>query len=121
MAQAKIRKNDMVLIIAGKDKGKFAAVLSTNQKEQTVVLKGVNIKTKHHRPSQENNDGKIEKKEYPIHISNVAYLVKKGAQGQKSIGSKIGWKVDPKTNKNKEWWRKLTRLSRKEQIYGKTN
>ena len=89
MAQAKIRKNDMVLIIAGKDKGKFAAVLSTNQKEQTVVLKGVNIKTKHHRPSQENNDGKIEKKEYPIHISNVAYLVKKGAQDQQIKKNKL--------------------------------
>ncbi|MEX1817734.1 50S ribosomal protein L24 [Metamycoplasma hominis] len=109
MAQAKIRKNDMVLIIAGKDKGKFAAVLSTNQKEQTVVLKGVNIKTKHHRPSQENNDGKIEKKEYPIHISNVAYLVKKGAQGQKSIGSKIGWKVDSKTNKKQRVMKKINK------------
>ncbi|AIU34055.1 50S ribosomal protein L24 [Metamycoplasma hominis] len=109
MAQAKIRKNDMVLIIAGKDKGKFAAVLSTNQKEQTVVLKGVNIKTKHHKPSQENNDGKIEKKEYPIHISNVAYLVKKGAQGQKSIGSKIGWKVDPKTNKKQRVMKKINK------------
>lgn len=109
MAQAKIRKNDMVLIIAGKDKGKFAAVLSTNQKEQTVVLKGVNIKTKHHKPSQENNDGKIEKKEYPIHISNVAYLVKKGAQGQKSIGSKIGWKVDTKTNKKQRVMKKINK------------
>ena len=109
MAQAKIRKNDMVLIIAGKDKGKFAAVLSTNQKEQTVVLKGVNIKTKHHKPSQENNDGKIEKKEYPIHISNVAYLVKKGAQGQKSIGSKIGWKVDPKKKKKQRVMKKINK------------
>nr|WP_237671011.1 hypothetical protein [Metamycoplasma hominis] len=51
----------------------------------------------------------MEKKEYPIHISNVAYLVKKGAQGQKSIGSKIGWKVDPKTNKKQRVMKKINK------------
>lgn len=90
MSQAKIRKNDLVLVISGKAKGKFAAVLETNRKNQTVTLKEVNVKTKHHKPSQENQEGKIEKREFPVHISNVAYLLKKGAQGQKSLGTKIG-------------------------------
>ncbi|TPD98292.1 50S ribosomal protein L24 [Metamycoplasma equirhinis] len=109
MAQAKIRKNDMVLIIAGKDKGKFAAVLATDAKNQTVTLKQVNMKTKHHKPSQENTEGKIEKKEYPIHISNVAYLAKKGAEGQHSVGTKIGWKIDSKTGKKQRVMKKVNK------------
>ncbi|PZW01618.1 50S ribosomal protein L24 [Metamycoplasma auris] len=110
MSQAKIRKNDMVLVISGKEKGKFAAVLSTDYKKQTVILKDVNIKVKHHKPSQENTEGKIEKKEYPIHISNVAFLAKKGAQGQKSIGTKIGWKVDAKTGKKQRVAKKVNKV-----------
>ncbi|WP_027122885.1 50S ribosomal protein L24 [Metamycoplasma spumans] len=109
MAQAKIRKNDMVLIIAGKDKGKFASVLSTNTKNQTVILKEVNMKTKHHKPSQENTEGKIERKEFPIHVSNVAYLAKKGAEGQHSIGTKIGWKLDSKSGKKQRFMRKVNK------------
>ncbi|AXE60625.1 50S ribosomal protein L24 [[Mycoplasma] phocae] len=109
MAQAKIRKNDMVLIISGKDKGKFASVIATNLKNQTVTLKKINLKTKHHKPSQENTEGKIEKKEFPIHMSNVAYLAKKGAEGQHSIGSKIGWKVDAKTGKKQRLMKKVNK------------
>ncbi|WP_412031457.1 50S ribosomal protein L24 [Metamycoplasma buccale] len=110
MAQAKIKKNDLVLVVSGKDKGKFAAVLATDTKNQTVTLKGVNMKTKHHKPSQENQEGRIEKKEFPIHISNVAYLLKKGAQGQKSIGTKIGWKIDSKTNKKQRVMKKVNKV-----------
>ncbi|TPE58008.1 50S ribosomal protein L24 [[Mycoplasma] falconis] len=109
MAQAKIKKNDMVLIISGKDKGKFAAVLSTNVKKQTVLLKEINMKTKHHKPSQENTEGKIEKKEFPVHVSNVAYLAKKAAQGEHSIGTKIGFKVDSKTGKKQRYMKKLNK------------
>ncbi|MGX9388996.1 50S ribosomal protein L24 [Mycoplasma sp. 327] len=110
MSQAKIRKNDIVLVISGKEKGRFASVLSTNAKKQTVVLKEINMKTKHHKPSQENTEGKIEKKEFPIHISNVAYLAKKGAQGQKSIGTKIGFKVDAKTGKKQRVMKKVNKV-----------
>lgn len=110
MSQAKIRKNDIVLVISGKEKGKFASVLSTDVKKQTVVLKEVNMKTKHHKPSQENTEGKIEKKEFPIHVSNVAYLAKKGAQGQKSIGTKIGFKVDTKTGKKQRVMKKVNKV-----------
>ncbi|MBN4089591.1 50S ribosomal protein L24 [Mycoplasma enhydrae] len=110
MAQAKIRKNDLVLVISGKSKGKFASVLATNTKNNTVILKDINMKTKHHKPSQENTEGKIEKKEYPIHVSNVAYLAKKGAEGQRSIGTKIGWKVDTKTGKKQRVMKKVNKV-----------
>ncbi|AZG68741.1 50S ribosomal protein L24 [Mycoplasma struthionis] len=109
MSQAKIRKNDTVLVISGKDKGKFASVLATNRKNNTVLLKEINIKTKHHKPSQENTEGKIERKEFPVHVSNVAYLAKKGAEGQHSVGTKIGFKVDSKTGKKQRFLKKLNK------------
>lgn len=110
MSQSKIRKNDMVVILTGKDKGKVAAVLKTNIKAQTVTLKNINMKTKHHKPNQENTEGKIEKSEYPIHISNVAYVAKKGAQGQHSIPTKIGFKIDSKTNKKQRVMKKTNKV-----------
>ncbi|RMA78585.1 large subunit ribosomal protein L24 [Metamycoplasma subdolum] len=109
MAKSKIKKNDIVLIISGKSKGKFAAVLATDSKNQTVTLKDINKKTKHHKPSQENQEGKIEKKEYPVHVSNVQFLLKKGAQNQKSVGTKIGWKIDNKTGKKIRVMRKVNK------------
>ncbi|AWX42708.1 50S ribosomal protein L24 [Metamycoplasma cloacale] len=109
MAQAKIKKNDMVLILSGNSKGKYGAVIATDVKKQTVTVKDVNIKVKHHKPSQENQQGKIEKKEYPIHVSKVAYLLKKGAQGQPSVGTKIGFKVDAKSNKKQRLMRKVNK------------
>ncbi|AWX69272.1 50S ribosomal protein L24 [[Mycoplasma] anseris] len=110
MAQSKIRKNDAVVIISGKAKGKTGVVIETNKKANTVIVKEVNIKTKHHKPNQENQEGKIEKKEYPIHVSNVAYLVKKNANGQAAVGTKIGFQVDSKTNKKQRVMRKVNKL-----------
>lgn len=109
MASQKIKKNDIVVILTGKDKGKEGAVLATNYKKQTVIVKGINKKTKHHKPDQENQSGKIEKKEYPIHISNVNYLVKKGVGSQPSIGTKIGFKFDKKTGKKERYMRKVNK------------
>ena len=98
MASTKIKKNDLVVILSGKDKGKTGAVLETNYKKQTVIVKDVNKKTKHHKPSQENQEGKIEKKEFPIHISNVGYMVK------------IGWKTDAKSGQKQRYLRKTKKV-----------
>ena len=75
----KIKKGDVVAIIAGKDKPvngvyKTGEVLHVNPTTGRVVVKGINIVTKHYRPSNARPEGGIEKKEAPIHISNVAYL-----------------------------------------------
>ena len=75
----KIKKGDIVVVTAGKHKPSHAnqttgEVLKIIAKTQRVVVKGVNIVTKHNRPSNANPDGGIEKKEAPIHISNIAYL-----------------------------------------------
>ena len=104
MASTKIKKNDLVVILSGKDKGKTGAVLETNYKKQTVIVKDVNKKTKHHKPSQENQEGKIEKKEFPIHISNVMRKIK--AQKQVKLVEKLMLNQD----KNKDTWEKLKKF-----------
>jgi len=66
-----VKKGDTVQIIAGKDKGKVGEILRTLPKLSKVVVKGVNIKTKHVKPQQEGETGQIVTIEAPIHSSNV--------------------------------------------------
>ncbi|KDE41932.1 50S ribosomal protein L24 [Metamycoplasma hyosynoviae] len=111
MALQKIKKNDLVVILSGEHKGKVGAVLEVNSKNQTVVVKDINKKTKHHKPSQENQEGKIEVREYPIHISKVAYMIKKGnAQNKGAVSSKIGWKLNEKTGKKERFLKKTKKV-----------
>lgn len=70
----KIKKNDKVKVIAGKDKGKEGKVLLVNAKKNTVIVEGVGKITKHTKPSAQNQQGGIIVKEGPIHISNVMLL-----------------------------------------------
>ena len=76
MATLKIKKGDTVRIIAGKDKDKEGKVLSVNAKNSTIVVEGVNMITKHEKPSAANQNGGIVNREAPISISNVMYLHK---------------------------------------------
>ena len=73
----KIRVGDKVQVIAGKDKGKQGEVLQVLRKENRVIVEGVNIVTKHIKPSQIDPEGGIVTKEAPIHASNVAIYVSK--------------------------------------------
>ncbi|MBW4683373.1 50S ribosomal protein L24 [Microcoleus sp. FACHB-672] len=66
-----VKKGDTVQVIAGKDKGKVGEILQTLPRESKVVIKGVNVKTKHVKPQQEGESGKIINYEAPIHSSNV--------------------------------------------------
>ena len=69
----KIRKDDMVVVIAGKDKDKTGKVLSV--KEGKVIVEGVNVVKKHTKPNQMNQNGGIVEKEAAIDVSNVMLLV----------------------------------------------
>ena len=69
--RVKIKKGDTVKVIAGGNKGKTGAVMQVIRKEDRVIVENVNIVTKHVKPSPANPQGGIEKKEAPIHISNV--------------------------------------------------
>ena len=87
MSTMKIKKGDMVKIIAGKDKDKEGKVISVNQKDGTVLVEGVNMLTKHAKPSMVNQNGGIIHQEGPINISNVMYI-------HKGKATRIGFKMD---------------------------
>jgi large subunit ribosomal protein L24 len=66
-----VKKGDTVQVISGRDKGKVGEILQTLPKLSKVVVKGVNVKTKHVKPQQEGETGQIVTFEAPIHSSNV--------------------------------------------------
>ena len=70
----KIKKGDTVKVIAGKDKDKEGKVISVNPKKGAVLVEGVNMITKHTKPSMANQQGGIIHTEGPIDASNVMYL-----------------------------------------------
>ena len=75
MSAMKIKKGDTVKVIAGKDMGKDGKVIAVNVKDSTVIVEGINMVTKHTKPSAANQNGGIVSKEAPLHISNVMLLV----------------------------------------------
>ena len=87
MATLKIKKGDTVKVIAGKDKDKEGKVISINRKKNTVLVEGVNMITKHVKPSMANQQGGIVHQEGPIHISNVMYV-------HKGKATRIGFKYE---------------------------
>ncbi|MGJ5674654.1 MAG: 50S ribosomal protein L24 [Nostochopsis sp.] len=66
-----VKAGDTVQVIAGKDKGKVGEIIKSLPQESKIVVKGVNIKTKHVKPQAEGESGRIVTQEYPIHSSNV--------------------------------------------------
>ena len=88
MSKLHIKKGDIVFVNTGEDKGKTGRVLKVLVKDSRAVVEGINIVSKHTKPSAKNPQGAIEKKEAPIHISNLNV-------------------VDPKTGKPTRIGRKL--------------
>ena len=74
MATSKIKRDDTVKVIAGKDKDREGKVLHVDPKNHKVVVEGVNMVTKHTKPSAVNQAGGIVRQEAPIDVSNVMYL-----------------------------------------------
>jgi large subunit ribosomal protein L24 len=70
-----ICKGDTVIVTAGNDRGSVGEVLRVLTKRQRVVVQGVNVRTKHLRPTQQNPQGGRIQREMPIHISNVSPVV----------------------------------------------
>ena len=91
----RIKKGDIVAVISGEyapEKGqpyKTGEVLKVLPAENKVVVKGINLVTKHNRPSQANPDGGITKIEAPIHVSNVALL-----DPVSKVPTKVGYKIE---------------------------
>ena len=87
MSMLKIKKGDTVKVIAGKDKDKEGKVIAVNQKDGKVVVEGVNMLTKHTKPSAANQNGGIIHQEGPIDASNVMYV-------HKGKATRVGFKMD---------------------------
>ena len=107
----KIRVGDTVVVIAGKDKGKTGEVLQVLAKEERVIVEGVNMVTKHVKPSQADPEGGIVTREAPIHVSNVAYYDSKAKETVK-----IGYAFDEEGKKyriNKKTGKALDKTTKK--------
>ncbi len=90
MATMKIKKGDTVKVMVGdamKCRGKEGKVISVDHKKNRVVVEGVNLVSKHTKPSAANQNGGIIQKEAPIDLSNVMYL-------HNGKPTKIGFKVE---------------------------
>ncbi len=87
MSTMKIKKGDTVKVIAGKDNGKEGKVLAVDLKNGKVLVEGVNIVSKHTKPSAANQNGGIVQKEAYIDASNVMYV-------HKGKATRIGFKIE---------------------------
>ena len=87
MSTMKIKKGDTVKVIAGKDKDKEGKVISVDRKNGRVLVEGVNMLTKHTKPSAANQEGGIIHQEVPIDASNVMYV-------HKGKATRVGFKMD---------------------------
>ncbi len=72
-----IKKNDTVLIVTGKEKGKKGRVISVEPKKDKILIERINIIKRHMKPSKKYSQGGIIEKEAPLHISNVMLVCSK--------------------------------------------
>ena len=72
MAALKIKKGDKVVILSGKDKGKHGEVTKSFPKDGKVIVSGVNVATRHRKPTQTEPQGGLVRTEAPLHVSKVA-------------------------------------------------
>jgi large subunit ribosomal protein L24 len=89
-----VKAGDTVQIISGKDKGKIGEILRAMPETSRVIVKGVNIRTKHVKPQQEGESGRIDSAESPIHSSKV--MLYSTAQ---NVASRICYTTTPEGKK----------------------
>ncbi len=92
----RIRKGDTVQVINGKDKGKTGEVLKILPLENRVIVQGVNLRTRHVKPTQEGESGRIETEEASLHASNVMIY-----STAKKVASRVEVIVDKDGNKKR--------------------
>ena len=88
-----LKRNDTVMIMCGDDKGKVAKVISVDKEKYRVTVEGINIITKHAKPSQTNPQGGLIKKEAPIHISNVMLIDPKSGKATRVRKERVNGKA----------------------------
>lgn len=85
--QFHVRKNDLVMVTTGKDKGKTGKVLRINKKKDRLIVEKINIVKRHVKPTQKTKGGIMEK-EGPVHVSNVMIYCEKCSKPAR-IGNRI--------------------------------
>ena len=93
MAAAKIKKGDRVVVLSGKDKGKTGTVTQALPKDSKVVVEGVNIATRHRKPTQAEPQGGLVRAEAPLHVSKVAHVTADGKPTRVRFETQDGKKV----------------------------
>jgi large subunit ribosomal protein L24 len=93
MAAQKIKKGDKVVILSGKDKGRTGEVVKAMPKDGKVIVSGINVHARHRKPDQANPQGGIERKEAPLHVSNVAIATADGKPSRVRFEQRDGKKV----------------------------
>ncbi|HUU41217.1 MAG TPA: 50S ribosomal protein L24 [Desulfatiglandales bacterium] len=90
MAQRKfnIRKNDKIMVVAGKEKGKIGTVLRVIPEKERAIIEKLNIVKRHTRPGGKNAKGGIIEKEAPIHITNIMLVCGKCAEATR-VGKRV--------------------------------
>ena len=106
----KLKTGDKVVVIAGKDKGKEGKILHVDRKNNRVIVEGVNMITKHEKPSMSNQQGGIVNKEAPIDASNVMLVVK-------GVPTRVGIKVEM-VEKNGKTKAVRTRVAKAKELNG---
>jgi large subunit ribosomal protein L24 len=84
---ATIKKNDTIIVITGKDKGKKGRVLRVFPKKDRALVESVNVVKKHMRPTRDNPQGGIASVERPIHISNIMLVCPRCAKGTRGAST----------------------------------
>lgn len=92
----KIKKDDRVRVLRGKDKGKEGLVLKCFPNEEKLIVEGINIIKRHNKPSKSNPHGGIIEKEAPVHVSKIALICPNCGKA-----SKIGIKTDASGSKTR--------------------
>lgn len=87
----KIKKGDTVKVLSGEDRGTKGTVLEVFPADNKAIVEGVNVNSKHTKPSAKNPNGGIIKQEAPVHISNLQVVVGNQATriGRKEVDGKI--------------------------------
>ena len=85
--KTKLKRGDMVQVMAGKDLGREGRVLMLDRVKNRVVVEGLNMQTKHQKSNRTNQTGGIVRSEAPLHLSNVMYL-------HKGKPTRLGYKVE---------------------------
>ena len=83
-----IKKDDKVIVLSGKDKGKQGKILTADPKAEKVIVEGVNVATKHQKPRKQGEEGGIIKVETPIYASKVQLVCPKCGKATR-VGHKI--------------------------------